>query len=276
VVLGLDEDVTCTIINDDIAPQLTVYKFVDNQDTNLTKTPGNFTMNVDGSDVSDSSFAGSDSGVTVTLKAGDFTVTEDADSEYTVYYYNCTGTIKVGESKTCYVHNTAVRNPAIHVEKDGPSSAYAGDTVTYTFTVTNPGNVPLSGPTVSDDVAGNGAKLQSGDVSNPGWLDPGETWIYTVQYKIPTSQKGDVVNTVTACGEPNFIVQITEGEFDGSTDKVCDTDTHTMRILHVLGTSTELPNTGQGALLNFIAGAMLILLALGARLFGRKSQTAAH
>jgi hypothetical protein len=46
---------------------------------------------------------------------------------------------------------------------------------------------------------------------------------------------------------------------------------------HVLGSSTtagELANTGQGPLLNFLAGALLILLALGARWFGRKSSAA--
>jgi LPXTG-motif cell wall-anchored protein len=274
VVLGLDEDVTCTITNDDIAPQLTVYKYVYNLDTNLTKTSGDFTMNVTGNNVSDTSFAGSEAGVTVNLNAGEYAVSEDADSDYTASYSGeCTGTISVGESKVCYVENTAIRQPAIHVEKDGPSSAYAGDTVTYVFRVTNPGNVPLSELTVSDDVAGDGATLKSGDVSNPGWLDPGETWVYTVDYTIPSGQKGDVVNTVTVCGSENNLIELLSDrqlEIEPNNSEVCDTDTHTTRILHVLGSSTELPNTGQSPLMNLIAGLSLIGLALAMSRVGRR------
>jgi LPXTG-motif cell wall-anchored protein len=38
----------------------------------------------------------------------------------------------------------------------------------------------------------------------------------------------------------------------------------------VLGSSTQLPNTGANALLNVVSGLALITLALGARLAGRQ------
>ena len=279
IVLGLDEDVTCTITNDDIAPELTVVKYVNNNGTNLTKTASDFTMNVAGTNVSDASFPGSQTGTTVSLDAGEYAVTEDNDSDYTVNYSeDCTGIIAVGAERTCYVYNEAIRNPAIHVEKDGPATAKNNQTITYTFTVTNPGNVPLNEVTVSDDVAGDGAVLQSGDVSNLGWLDPGETWIYTVNYTVPAGQSGNIVNTVTVCGEENTIevLLFSEAMNDEQDHKVCDTDTHTTRIVkpHVLGASTELPNTGQSPLVNFVSGLVIMDMALAVRWFGRKSSAA--
>jgi uncharacterized repeat protein (TIGR01451 family) len=245
----------CTITNDDIAPKLTVKKVVDNSGTNLTKTVADFTMNVDATNVSDNSFPGSVSGTTVTLDQGSYKVTEDLDGDYSVSYSaDCDSTINVGQEKTCTVTNTAILKPAIHVEKDGPDQAHEGDIVTYTFTVTNPGNAPLGNVTVNDNVAGAGA-YQSGDVSNIGWLDPGETWIYTTQYTIPAPQVANVDNTVTACGQ------------DAADTQKCDTDTHTLDVLHpsisvvksgplygyegqLIGYSFVVTNTGDTTLMN--------------------------
>ncbi len=111
VTLGEGESATCTITNDDIAPQLTVIKVVENDNTyNVgTKTPADFTMNVSGTNVSNASFAGSDTGVTVTLDAGQYSVTEGDHAGYNVTYSaDCSGTIGVGEEKTCTVTNNDI------------------------------------------------------------------------------------------------------------------------------------------------------------------------
>ena len=47
--------------------------------------------------------------------------------------------------------STFVDCPAIAVEKNGPATVYHGDQATFTFKVTNPGNVPLTAITVGDD-----------------------------------------------------------------------------------------------------------------------------
>src|SRR4029078_6112863 len=67
----------------------------------------------------------------------------------------------------------------------GPSVP-VGSTVTFTYVVTNPGNVPLSGVTVRDD---NGTSRNTADAFNPtfvggdtnadGLLDTSETWTFT-------------------------------------------------------------------------------------------------
>jgi LPXTG-site transpeptidase (sortase) family protein len=144
ITLAPGDDITCTITNADIAPQLTVVKTVSNTHGG-TLGASDFTMNVTGTDVSDDSFAGSASGVTVTLDAGAYSVDEDAVSGYTQVSASadCSGTIAIGESKTCTIANADVAPQLTvikHVVNDDGGSLAAGD---FTMSVT--------GTNVSDD-----------------------------------------------------------------------------------------------------------------------------
>ncbi|MBI3397227.1 hypothetical protein HY045_02005 [Candidatus Woesebacteria bacterium] len=107
VTLNEGETVRCTITNQDIAPQLTVIKHVVNDDGGVAKA-SDFTMNVTGTNVQPtSSFAGAEApGTTVTLNQGSYSVDENSFSGYTKFLgTNCSGTINVGETKTCTVTN---------------------------------------------------------------------------------------------------------------------------------------------------------------------------
>lgn len=96
---------TCTITNNDTAPQLIVIKHVVN-DNGGNAVAGNFTMNVTGTNVSSASFAGNESGTTVTLNAGSYSVDEGAFAGYVkTIGSNCSGTIAVGETKSCTITN---------------------------------------------------------------------------------------------------------------------------------------------------------------------------
>lgn len=96
----------CTITNDDIAPQLKVIKHVVNDDGG-TAVAGDFTMNVTATNPSQASFAGSESpGTTITLDAGSYSVDEGASGGYAKSLSaDCSGTIAVGETKTCTITN---------------------------------------------------------------------------------------------------------------------------------------------------------------------------
>ncbi len=110
--LGLDSDVTCTITNNDQAAHLIVIKHVDNGTTGATYTAADFTMTIN--DVTASggnSFAGSESpGTNKTLTTvGSYTVTESGPPGYTkTASTDCSGTIALGETKTCTITNTAI------------------------------------------------------------------------------------------------------------------------------------------------------------------------
>src|SRR5579883_2681724 len=74
-----------------------------------------------------------------------------------------------------------------------------GSPVTWTYDVTNPGNEPIAGVTVTDDHAGVTPAYQSGDANGNGLLDPGETWVYTAS---GTAVAGQYTNLGTAAGTP--------------------------------------------------------------------------
>jgi hypothetical protein len=80
---------------------------------------------------------------------------------------------------------------------------FGGGNVTYTYTVTNPGVVPMSNVVITDNkcapVSG-----RSGDVNDNNMLDPGETWTYTCETNVPVS----TMNTAMAQGSANGFTAI--------------------------------------------------------------------
>lgn len=151
------------------------------------------------------------------------------------------------------VHTLDVIHPEINVVKSGPATAAAGETVTYTFTITNPGDTPLTAPELHDSITGI-PTYRSGDINDNDLLDPGETWVYDDTYTIPAGQTANVVNVITACA------------YDSLEEQVCDEDDHTLRIpiLEVLSDTIgpELSKTGASTLLAMVMSSLSILTAL--------------
>ncbi len=191
---------------------LNVIKTVINDDGG-TAVASDFTINVSGTNVFPSSFAGSEGGVEVILDAGSYEVTEDVLMGYSVSYSDdCSGTIKAGETKTCTITNDDIA-PAVvtyhaptapHIAllkvpsplslPDGPGP------VTYTYTLTNIGTVPVSDIALVGDTC-SPITLISGDVNNDATLDLDETWVYTCSTTLTETH----TNIVTATGWANGI-----------------------------------------------------------------------
>jgi YVTN family beta-propeller protein len=88
-----------------ILPKLIVTKQVINQGGGEAE-PSDFTITVDGNNPAPSSFDGSASGTSVTLKPGSYSVTENSLPEYTSSKSgDCAGSLSAGETKRCTITN---------------------------------------------------------------------------------------------------------------------------------------------------------------------------
>ncbi len=161
------------------------------------------------------------------------------------WIYNCTKTVSQTQTNTATAHGQAngwdtydtanatvvvglpLTPPLIHLVKK-PSVFVlpaGGGAVTYTYTVTNPGIVPLNNVSVTDNkctglpglVLGN-----PGDLNHNGLLDSNETWTFTCQTHLTQT----TTNIGTAEGSANGLTAI---DFSPATVAV---------------TAPGLPNTG--------------------------------
>ena len=133
-----------------------------------------------------------------------YTVTQgDVDAGSIANTANATGTPPIGAAVTAV--DTALvsvnQSPAIGLAKSATPTAVAaaGDTVAYSFLVTNTGNVTLAGVGVSDPLPGLSA------VSCPlATLAPGGSTTCTATYTVTQDDvdAGSIANTATATGTP--------------------------------------------------------------------------
>jgi hypothetical protein len=137
----------------------------------------------------------------------------------------------------------------------GPSLA-VGSTATFTYVVTNTGNVPLGSVVVRDDNGTTGSTgddfsptLQSGDTNSNGRLDTTETWTYTATHTVTA---GQYTNTATATGNP---VDQAGTDISGMTDA---TDTDTSNHLGV-ATGINVVKSTNGSDANTATGPLLVV-----------------
>lgn len=204
---------TCTITNNDVAPQLTVTKVVINDNGN-TKVIANFPLFIDGFPVT--------SGVASTTVAGAHTVSETSSSDYSSAISgdcatNGTITLASGDNKLCVITNDDYSSgsqgggvysivppvpPLIDVVKvPSPLALPNGPgLVKYTYTLRNIGTVPVTDITMVGDTC-SPITLNSGDTNSDAKLDLNETWTYTCSTTIAQTH----TNIVTATGWANGI-----------------------------------------------------------------------
>ncbi|MGN6126330.1 MAG: DUF7507 domain-containing protein [Humibacter sp.] len=153
----------------------------------------------------------------VTLQPGDhttctttYTVTQaDVDAGKISNTATATGTPPAGmDSPTSTPSSTTVTTdpmPALAVVKtaDTHQASKVGQVVTYTFAVTNTGNVDISGPKVNEgDFTGHG-KMTAVTCPGPSTLPPGQTIDCTATYTVVAADLtggGSLSNTATVTG----------------------------------------------------------------------------
>ncbi|MFA7693718.1 MAG: hypothetical protein WCX86_12545, partial [Candidatus Hydrogenedentales bacterium] len=117
---------------------------------------------------------------------------------YTIEYTICEDVNPSNcDSATVTVQVVPEDKPDLSVTKTADLSKYSkvGDVITYTITVTNTGNVPLTNVLVSDPLTGLSSIIAR--------LIPGASDMYTETYTITQSDvdAGSVVNTASAAGK---------------------------------------------------------------------------
>ncbi|MGB2631586.1 MAG: ice-binding family protein [Minisyncoccales bacterium] len=212
--IAAGETKTCTITNDDVAPQLIVNKIVVN-DNSGTKVISDFPLFIDGNSVA--------SGVANTIATGSHTVSETSGSGYTaIISGDCAadGTIALalGEVKTCTITNNDIAPVASSPSGGGSYSApvpplidvlkvpsplalpNGSGTVKYTYTLRNIGTVSVGNVTMAGDTC-SPITLISGDTNGNAKLDVNEIWTYTCSATLSKTH----TNIVTATGWANGI-----------------------------------------------------------------------
>lgn len=118
VTLAAGQIVTCTLGNDDVAPELTVIKTVVNDDGG-DAVPGDWIMVVTATNPSDNNFPGAEApGTTITIDAGPYSVDETGgpDGYQKILGAGCAGSLDVGESVTCTITGNDIQ-PSLTISK---------------------------------------------------------------------------------------------------------------------------------------------------------------
>jgi uncharacterized repeat protein (TIGR01451 family) len=115
----------------------------------------------------------------------------------------------------------APSHPGIQILKSGPDVAHVGDEVTYTFVVTNTGDVSLTNVGIQDPICDAGTLAgPGGDLNGDGTLSPGESWSYRCTHVITKDDPDPLPNTATVCSDGPSGVD------------VCDSDGHVIDVIH--------------------------------------------
>ena len=194
---------TCTIKNDDISPKLIVIKHVANDEAG-TSTAANFTMSVTGTSPSPASFAGAEApGTEVLIRPGTYSVSETGPTGYTgAFSAGCTGSIALGETKTCTVTNSDNDTPSsILVTKtaDPTSLPEPGGSASFSVSVKNTSAVDsVTISSLTDDVYGDLDGKGTCDV--PQTIAAGATYSCSFTGAVSGNAGSQHTDVVTASG----------------------------------------------------------------------------
>ncbi|MGH2679715.1 MAG: DUF7507 domain-containing protein [Actinomycetota bacterium] len=228
-----DADCTTDVLNPDIDVDKTCTEFAQVGDTiTYTITVTNTgDEDLEAITVQDSLLGDLSGSYADTLAAGDseshdfdYLVTENSPdpvpNEVTATGAGVSSEEVVDSSANC---STDVLNPDIDVDKEGPALVHVDDTITYTFEVTNPGELELFDVELTDPVCDDGTISLVDDGDGSGGLAVGEVWHYTCLHLVTDEDPDPIPNTGTVRGDTD------EGE---GGNEVTDDDDHLVDIIH--------------------------------------------
>ncbi|NMM24120.1 MAG: hypothetical protein HHJ11_11580 [Phycicoccus sp.] len=282
VALALGQDATCTVNNVAQPAHLTLVKSVVNTQGGSALNTA-WTLTATGP-TTITGITGADAVTAAAVSAGAYTLSEsDGPASYSASEWACTAgslvgaqlTLALNESATCTITNTFVQtviadSPSISLDKlailgdtNGNGKADAGETITYSFLVTNTGNVALTTVAVADPKLDLLAGFSAVTCSPTTLLPAASVTCTAAAYNVTDADVAaglDVVNVATASGQPPT----------GS--RVSDTDTVSTptAMPEVLGVVENAPSilafTGAATVPLGLSG--LLALVLGAILTG--------
>lgn len=134
------------------------------------------------------------------LLPGMYTVTEVDGPGYVQVHPVGAGSAELGAgamtARVDFVNAVSLAGISI-VKTADPAVARPGDTVTWTITVTNTGEVAFESTILNDPMLGI-VELQIGEMA------PGEVWSTTVQWVVPSDAPDEIVNDAYVAGYPAF------------------------------------------------------------------------
>jgi uncharacterized repeat protein (TIGR01451 family) len=229
---SVSDTASCT--TDILHPAITVTKscpqsaFVGDEISYTIRVTNPGDENLEGITVQDTILGDLSASFADTLDAGSFeehtfsyTVGTNPDPLVNVVTATGTGVTSkkvVGSEASC---STDVLHPAINIVKDGPALVHVGDTITYTFTVTNPGELELFDVVLSDPICDAGTIVAGAEVDSS--LAVGEVWHFSCTHLVTDTDQDPLPNTATITGDTS------EGE---GGEQVSDTDDHLVDIIH--------------------------------------------
>ena len=135
------------------------------------------------------------------LAAGTYDVVVTPQANY-VATYGCDAANKIRvvlascQNKTGINYGYTGKAPGVNLVVTGPSTATCGQTITYTFAVTNTGNTCLYGGMRVE------AALLGGQIFHQTPVTPGSGFVFTKTYVVKTTDSTPLILTATAIGDP--------------------------------------------------------------------------
>ena len=195
------------------------------------------------------------------LVYGDYELTEyEAPTGYLLPEENqWKVSIKDTEDVKLQIENTA-EHPSLLVEKTADKEQYLpGETIHYTITVTNDGNMPLEGITLTDVFSKNEDVVADGQLTIEGYdgpfnLEVNETATFTSSYVVPETDLADTTytNTVEASARDivweDDVTVVVDPTYALTVDKTADKDQ--AQVGDTVTYTINVTNTGNKALEN--------------------------